>query len=230
MIETLLTVLSRALQQSLAISLLASFAWGVASILLSPCHLSSIPLIIGFLNQSRQEQNARAFILSLVFSVGILIAIALIGIFTASMGRMLGDLGRWGNILVAVVFLVFGSYLMDLLPLNWSMSLPTNRRNGLWAALSMGLVFGIGLGPCTFAFIAPVLGIVFARVHSDYSGAMLLLAMFALGHCGVIVLAGTLSSKVQAYLNWTGQNRMVLKVKRACGFLVALAGVYWLVK
>lgn len=230
MIESLLTIMSQALQQSLALSMLAALAWGIASILLSPCHLSSIPLVIGFLNQDGQANVKRAFVLSLVFSLGILISIAIIGLVTASMGRLMGDLGRWGNVLVALVFLVFGFYLMDLLPLNWSFAPRFSQRRGLSAALTMGLLFGVGLGPCTFAFIAPVLGVVFTRVQTDYAGALLLLAMFALGHCGVIVLAGTLANKVQSYLNWTGKSRQVLWVKRACGLLVALAGVYWLLK
>jgi cytochrome c-type biogenesis protein len=230
MIENVLTALSQALQQSLAVSLLAALAWGMASILLSPCHLSSIPLIIGFLNQNSSMQSRRAFVFSLLFSLGILISIAFIGIITAAIGRMLGDIGRWGNLLVAAVFLVFGLYLMDLLPLSWSSLVPTDRRTGPVAAFSLGLIFGIGLGPCTFAFIAPVLGVVFSRAQSDLRSAVLLLAMFAVGHCGIIVLAGTLSSRVQAYLNWTSKSNTVMWLKRVCGFLVAMAGVYWLLK
>jgi cytochrome c-type biogenesis protein len=230
MIESALTALSQALQHSFGLSLLAALAWGIASILLSPCHLSSIPLVIGFLNQDGEAGVRRAFTLSLIFSLGILLSIAIIGVITASMGRMMGDLGHWSNLLVAIVFLVFGLYLLDLLPLNWSFTLKPDQRKGKLAALSLGLLFGIGLGPCTFAFIAPVLGVVFARVQTDYAGAMLLLAMFAVGHCGIIVLAGTLSGKVQAYLNWTGKSNKILWLKRACGLLVTLAGVYWLLK
>jgi hypothetical protein len=33
------------------IALAASMAWGVLSILLSPCHLASVPLIVGFISE-----------------------------------------------------------------------------------------------------------------------------------------------------------------------------------
>ena len=44
--ETLFVTLTRAVEGSALVALGASFAWGVLSILLSPCHLASIPLIV----------------------------------------------------------------------------------------------------------------------------------------------------------------------------------------
>ena len=35
------------------------------------------------------------------------------------------------------------------------------KRKGLLAAFMLGLVFGIALGPCTFAYMAPMLGVTF---------------------------------------------------------------------
>ena len=110
--------------------------------------------------------------------MGILVSIALIGLITASLGRLMGDLGQIGNGLVAVVFFVFGLYLMDLIPLNWSFGSKTTQKKGVWAALLLGILFGVALGPCTFAFIAPVLGLVFTRAQHDYMGSILLLSAF----------------------------------------------------
>ncbi len=230
MIEALLTFLSETLQHSYGLALVGAFLWGIFSILLSPCHLSSIPLVVGVLAQESGQSGRKAFVLSLLFSLGILFSIAAIGLITAAAGRMLGDLGQAGNILVAVVFLVFGAYLMDLLPLDWSLLKLPAKSSGTASALLLGLLFGIGLGPCTFAFVAPVLAVVFTRSQTDMFAASLLLIAFALGHCGVIVLAGTLSNRLQAYFTWTQKNRAVVWIKRACGLLVALAGVYWVWK
>ena len=57
MLEELLTRLSAALTQSLLVALLGAFLWGVISILLSPCHLASIPLLIGFLASEAKSGN-----------------------------------------------------------------------------------------------------------------------------------------------------------------------------
>jgi cytochrome c-type biogenesis protein len=149
--QELLTTLTHAVQGTPAIALGAAFMWGILSILLSPCHLASIPLIVGFVDQQDVKSAGRAFTLSLLFSVGILITIALIGVLTAMAGRMMGDIGRWGNWAVAAIFFIVGLNLLDVIPLNPDAGSVGMKRKGLLAAFILGLVFGIALGPCTFA-------------------------------------------------------------------------------
>jgi cytochrome c-type biogenesis protein len=223
--EGLLTLLTEALAQSLLVALTGAFLWGISSILLSPCHLASIPLLIGFLTSHADAGRARAFQLSLVFCLGILVSIAAIGTATASAGRLLGDLGRAGNAGVALIFFLFGFYLMDLLPLNWSMPAMPSKLHGSLGAFVFGSIFGIGLGPCTFAFMAPVLGMVFTRAETNLISSIGLLGAFAIGHCGVIVLAGTLTQQVEKYLRWTQTTRAMQWVRRTCGLLVVFGGV-----
>jgi len=226
--EELLTHLTAALTQSFLIALLGAFLWGVISILLSPCHLASIPLLVGFLATEANSGARRVFRLSLWFSLGILGSLILIGAITATAGRLLGDLGRVGNGVAALVFVLFGFYLMDVLPLQWSTpNMPTQLR-GATGALAFGALFGIGLGPCAFAFLAPVLAVAFARAGSNPGSGLGLLGAFALGHCGVIVAAGTMTQSVEKYLGWTGRHRALKWLRRLCGFLVFVAGIYFL--
>jgi len=221
------TALSEALQGSLGLALLAAFTWGLLSILLSPCHLSSIPLIIGFINTQGHVTVRRSFKLSLIFAAGILVSIALIGIVTAAIGRLLGDVGTIGNYIVAAIFIAVGLYLLDVLRLSWGgFNLLSTKRQGMVAALVLGLLLGIGLGPCTFAYLAPLLVVVFQLASTSVSKATFLLAAFGVGHCAVIVGAGTFTTRVQQYLNWTESSRMTTYLKRICGALVILAGLY----
>ena len=226
--DALLTSLTEALYGSYPIALAASFAWGIASILLSPCHLSSIPLIIGFLTAKSEKKTSRGFLLAFVFAVGILLTIAVIGMITAALGRIMGDVGAYGKYAVAVVFLIVGLYLMDLirLPDTGVHLRPLQSGSAIWSAFVLGLIFGIALGPCTFAFMAPVLGAVFQLSNTEPALAALLLLAFGLGHCSVIVAAGGLASRVQAYLDWTNRSNVVLWIKRIAGFLVMLGGIY----
>ena len=162
MMGQLFTALSRAVEGSAGLALSAAFVWGVLSILLSPCHLASIPLIVGFIDQQGRMTTRRAFTISLLFSVGILITIAMIGVITAAAGRMLGDVGRWGNYGVAVIFFVVGLYLLDAIRIPMpGAAQPGVKRKGLLAAFILGLVFGVALGPRTFAFMAPMLAVTF---------------------------------------------------------------------
>lgn len=229
MLESIFTTLYEAMTGAVWLAVLASFGWGVLSILLSPCHLSSIPLVVGFISSQGKISIGRTFNISLVFSVGILITIALIGIITASLGRLMGDVGVYGNYFVAAIFFIVGLYLLDIIKLDWnSAGLKQTKAKGLLAALILGLIFGIALGPCTFAYMAPVLGVVFQTAQTNYLLAITYLLAFGIGHCSVIVGAGTLAGKVQKYLNWSEESKTILWVKRVCGVLVILGGIYLL--
>ncbi len=227
--EQLFTNLSRAVEGAPLVALGAATVWGVLSIILSPCHLASIPLIVGFISEQGQVTVRRAFWTATLFSVGILITIAVIGAVTAAAGRMMGNVGHWGNYVVAVIFFVVGLHLLGVIPMPWSGPGQVNmKRKGLIAAFILGLVFGVALGPCTFAYMAPMLAVTFklAKTNPLY-GASLLLA-YGIGHCAVIVVAGTFTEVVQRFLNWNEQSKGVAIVKAICGVLVLLGGV-WLV-
>ncbi len=229
MLEELFTWLTTAMSGSFGIALIAAAGWGVASILLSPCHLASIPLVIGFLTTQGAEGNRRPYALSFVFAVGILITIALIGIATALLGRMMGDVGVWGNLLVSIVFFVVGLYLLDVIPLNWGELIPlTTRWRGWKGALVLGLIFGIGLGPCTFAYMAPVLAVVFTVGSTDPAQAALLVASFGLGHCAIIAGAGGTVGTLRRFLRWTDESKNLIRTKRIAGMLIIGAGAYYL--
>ncbi|MHC4591389.1 MAG: cytochrome c biogenesis CcdA family protein [Planctomycetota bacterium] len=225
--ETLFTGLIRAVEGAPAIALGAAFVWGVLSILLSPCHLASIPLIVGFIDEQGRISTKRAFLISALFSVGILITIAAIGVVTAAAGRMRGDIGRWGNYLVALIFFVVGLHLLGVIPMPWCGPGQVGmKRKGMLAAFILGLVFGIALGPCTFAYMAPMLGVTFRAATTNIMYGILLLAMYGAGHCSVIVLAGTFTEVVQHYLDWNERSRGTVILKRVCGVLVILGGLY----
>ncbi len=227
--QEIFTTLTHAVKGAPAMAMAAAVAWGVLSIVLSPCHLASIPLIVGFIDEQGRISAKRAFAISSLFALGILITIGMIGVITAAAGRMLGDVGRYGNYFVALVFFGVGLHLLDVLPMSWSGPGQVGmKRKGLLAALTLGLVFGIALGPCTFAYMAPMLGVAFQLAATNpFYGALLLLA-YGVGHCSVIVVAGTSTELVQRFLNWNENSRGTLVVKKVCGALV-LAGGLWMI-
>jgi cytochrome c-type biogenesis protein len=225
--EKLFTTLTHAVEGTAAIALAAAFVWGILSILLSPCHLSSIPLIIGFIGRQGKMPAKRAFITSAFFAVGILITIGAIGAVTAALGRMMGSVGRYGNYFVAIIFFIVGLHLLDVIPMP--LSSPGNvgmKRKGLLAAFILGLVFGIALGPCTFAFMAPMLGVTFKVASTNLAYGIALLVLYGIGHCSVIVFAGTCTELVQRYMNWNEKSKGTIILKKICGILILLGGLY----
>jgi cytochrome c-type biogenesis protein len=223
----LLEWLTHAVEGTPAVAISAAFIWGILSIVLSPCHLASIPLIVGFIDKQGKSTTRRAFLMSSLFAVGILITIGIIGGITAAAGRMLGDVGAWGNYFVAAIFFVVGLHLLEVIPMPWSAPGQVGmKRRGPLAAFILGLVFGIALGPCTFAYMAPMLAVTFRLAATNLAYGVLLLLVYGLGHCSVIVLAGTSTELVQRYLNWNQRSSGAVILKRICGVLVLAGGLY----
>ncbi len=225
--EQLFSSLSHAVEAGSAIALGAALLWGILSVLLSPCHLASIPLIVGFVNDQGRISTRRAFAISTLFAIGILITIGAIGAVTAAAGRMMGDVGQYGNYFVAVIFFVVGLHLLEVIPMPWSGPGKVGlKRKGMLAAFILGLLFGIALGPCTFAYMAPMLGVTFKLASARPAYGILLLAVYGVGHCSVIVFAGTFTEVVQHYLDWNEKSKGAAILKKVCGVLVLLGGIY----
>ena len=227
MLEQLFTVLTRAVEGGPAVALSAAFAWGILSILLSPCHLASIPLIVGFIDEQGQISTKRAFQIALLFSLGILITIGLIGAITAAAGRMMGDVGAYGNYFVAAIFFLVGLHLLGVIPMPLTGPGQVKmKKRGRSAAFILGLLFGVALGPCTFAYMAPMLAVTFRMAAAHMAYGILLLLAYGVGHCAVIVLAGTFTESVQHYLNWNEASKGASILKKICGVLVLLGGLW----
>ena len=202
-------------------------AGGSSSILLSPCHLSSIPLVIGYISsQGREGMQASLFTLAGASAIGILITIALVGVVTASAGRMMGDIGLWGNSSWPAIFFVMGLYLIDVITLPWEGFAPGRS------------IAGGGRGRCFWDWFS-VSDSVRARSRSWRRSsvwssawrprplrALGLIAAFGIGHCGVIVGAGGAVGPVQRYLNWT-DDRGVSVDETRCGGAGDSGGVYF---
>ena len=223
----LLTALTRMLQGQTALGLVGAFLWGVASILLSPCHLAGVPLIVAYTGRSSSPSSRRAAGLSTVFALGILVTVAIVGAISVVAGRMLSALGGVTNYLVAALLFVVGLELLGAWPFRWSgLPRPETTRRGLAGAFLFGLAFGTALGPCTLAFLGPVIGMTMQTAAARPTYAMLLMLAYAAGHCGVLALAGASGPRLSGYSS--GSKGGVLALRRVCGVLVLAGGLYFI--
>lgn len=224
--EKLFIFFSRLIEAGPALALTGSLVWGMLSVVLSPCHLAAIPLLIGYISGQKEMTGIRAFWTSLSFSLGLLTVIALLGVITSALGRLAGDIGPWGNYLVAGIFFLAGLHLLGLIPLPIFTPGVKIERRGYGPAFWLGLLFGLALGPCTFAYLAPVLAVSFQAAGQSPLYGVLLLSAYGVGHCAVITAAGTFTEVVEKYLQWN-ENSPGLKITRMiCGLLVIAGGVY----
>jgi len=219
--QSLFTMLNEGLQGAWPLAVVVAFIWGLASVILSPCHLGTIPLVVGFVSGGAGSMGRGGGVkLAVAFALGMLASIAMAGALAIGAGLALAGLSAYMNYVIAAIFVAAGLNLVGLIPLPASglniMSFKSKRK-GVGAAVLLGLIFGIGLSPCTFAFMAPILGVALGAASRAPWFGYLLLPVFGVGHCTVIATAGGSTELVQKYLNWNSQSRGVTVVKIVCG-------------
>lgn len=226
LIAAVFTAVTGWFEASIGIAIGAAFLWGVCSVVLSPCHVASVPLAIGYVNGKGRLPPKAALLLSLAFALGILATIAAVGGITAAFGRMLGDVGALKYV-VAVLFAVVGLWLIGVIRLP-DLAMRRNdclQGRGAAGAFGLGLVFGLALGPCSFGFMMPLLAVAFRNAASRPLATAGLIGSYALGHTVVIVVAGTFANLVQRWLDWNERSSGTKILRIVCGVLVILAGL-----
>ncbi len=166
-----------------------------------------------------------------MFAIGILITIGIIGLITGLLGKMLGNIGIMGgifSIIIALIFFLVGLNFLGVIPSPDFLKngQPNVKGKGLIPAFLLGLIFGVVLGPCAFGFMAPVLGIVFGAADKNLVFSISVLLLYGVGHCLVIVLAGTFTEIVEKYVNWNEKSNIATIVKKIFGVIMILIGIY----
>jgi len=200
-LESFLITVNEWIAGGTAIAALGCFVWGMISVVFSPCHLASIPLIVAYVGGQQQILKPRqAAHYAVAFTVGLFITIALVGIVCAILGRMLGDVGNYWQILVGLVLVWVALGMFGVQKCSLSGGLFLNRLNlkGIFGAFGLGLAYGILSGSCTFGFIAPILAII--TVQQEIATGVLFILLFAIGHCIPIVVAGSSTAFVKGIM------------------------------
>lgn len=211
-----------------AAAALGCFLWGVVSVLFSPCHLASIPLIIGYVGGQRElVQGRMAVFYAVLFTSGLFLTIALVGIVCALLGRMLGDVGSWWTVLIGLALIWAALDMLGVAGCSLSGGLMGRfKLRGPTGAFALGLAYGVLSGSCTFGFIAPILAII--TVQEKIATGILLIILFGLGHCLPIALAGSSSAWVKRALANSAYGRASQWFRKLAGVTVALLGLYFI--
>jgi cytochrome c-type biogenesis protein len=150
---------------------------------------------------------------------------------TTFAGRMTGDVGATGGYVMSAVFILIGLHMMDVVSVPWLKTRQEKvKSKGATGALLIGLLFGIASGPCTFAFLAPVLAVTFTTASANPLFGVGLLGLYALGHCTVLIAAGTSVERARHFAAWNRETKTARRIKFVIGILLILGGLYFLYK
>ncbi|MFW6216286.1 MAG: cytochrome c biogenesis CcdA family protein [Desulfohalobiaceae bacterium] len=227
MFDQLLISVNQWMSGGLVLAAAASFIWGMVSVLFSPCHLASIPLIVAYVGGQQSALNPkRAGWYAGSFSLGLFITIAAVGIVCALLGRMLGDVGIWLQMAVGLILLwvALGMLGVQACSLSGGVLYRLNLR-GVHGAFGLGLAYGILSSSCTFGFIAPILAIVTVQ-QKVFAGSLMML-LFALGHCLPIVIAGSSAAAVRRLTESAAWQGVGVWFRKGAGLVIAGLGIYF---
>ena len=227
--ESFLLTINEWMSGATALAALGCLLWGVVSVLFSPCHLASIPLMIAYVAGQEKAVNPRqAASYSAAFTVGLFITIAAIGIVCALLGRMLGDVGHYWQVLVGAVLIWVGLGMLGIEKCTFSGSLMSRlNMKGFFGAFTLGLAYGILSGSCTFGFVAPILALI--TIQGEVAAGTLFILLFATGHCLPIMIAGSSMATVRRLL----ENQTVQGAgewfRKGAGVVIGCLGIYFIV-
>lgn len=230
MLDSLFLTINAWMTSGSIIALLGCFAWGMVSVMFSPCHLASIPLIVAYVaGQTSAVEPKRAGLYAGAFTTGLFVTIAVVGIICAWLGRMLGDVGLWWQVPVGAVLIwvALGMLGVQACTMSGSILYRLNLR-GIHGAFGLGLAYGILSGSCTFGFIAPILAVV--TVQQEWATGSLMMILFALGHCLPIVIAGSSTAMVRKLTENHAWQDAGSWFRRGAGVVVGLMGLYFIAR
>ena len=210
-------------EASLPLLLAVSFLGGLV-VSVSPCSLSMLPLIVGYVGGYSKENPAKTLVQMLFFVLGTAVVFSVIGIICAVTGKVfVSFLGGYFGIFLAGVILVMGLKLTGFLDFEIPVlikELPQGQGSFLYPVL-LGGVFALAGTPCSTPILAGIMA--FASLSASVAQSVLMLFLFALGQGVILIFAGFLTAHMKRTSKFMEASEAILKFS---GTLLILAAIY----
>lgn len=199
----------------------------VAGILTSftPCALSGIPLVIGYVGGTGKRDPKSAFGLSLTFALGSAVTFTVLGVVASFAGRLLGISASWWYLVLGVLMVLMALQtwgLFEIIPSSYLIS--KNTKKGYVGAFLAGILAGIFSSPCATPILIALLAIVAGK--GNILWGILLLLLYSVGHGILAVIAGTSVGWVQKVTMNKKYGKVSQMLKIVMGVLILIIGLY----
>ena len=209
-------------QTSIYILFAASFLGGLISSI-SPCSLSMLPLIIGYIGGYSEAKPMRTLLQMIIFVIGSGIVFAIIGGICAFTGKMFVG-NPYFALIVASIVMIMGLKILGVIEFELPVvvkEIPQNNvNNDFLYPLILGAVFALIGTPCSTPILASIMA--FASISAKISHAVIMLFLFSVGQGLILIVAGFLTSKLKANENFYKISEGIMKFSGVLLILVAL--------
>lgn len=228
MINDWLTLIAEGIRNQVWLAPLLALLAGVLTSV-TPCSLSSIPLIIGYVGGIGEKNTKKAFAYSAVFALGTAVTFVTLGVIATSAGKLMGTSSPVWYMLLGVLMVLMALQTWEIYNFIPSVNLISkNRKRGFAGAFAAGILGGIFSSPCS----TPVLIALLAVVAGEGSllWGILLMLLYSIGHSALVVAAGTSLSFVQKLKSSDQYGKASSILKAIMGTAILFIGLYmfWL--
>jgi cytochrome c-type biogenesis protein len=223
-INAWLQSLSGAITASVWLAPIAALLAGIATSL-TPCSLSSVPLVIAYVGGTGQKDTKRAFRLSLLFAIGMAVTYTMLGVAASLLGRLMQGAGSWWYIALGVLMVLMALQTWEIFNfIPSSFAIAKNTKRGYAGAVLTGVLGGFFSSPCA----TPVLIVLLAVVakYGNILWGILLLLLYSIGHSFLVIAAGTSVGFVQKITKSEKYGKMSIALKIVMGFIILLIALY----
>ncbi len=224
MIDAMLEQLAQLISESAWIAPLLALVAGVLTSF-TPCALSSVPLIVGYVGGTGGRTTKRAFRLSLTFAVGSAVTFTILGVIATMAGSLIGTQATWwymilGALMMLMALQTWGIY--EIIPSSYLIS--KNNKKGYLGAFIAGILGGIFSSPCSTPVLIVLLAVVAGK--GSLAWGILLLLLYSIGHGILAVICGTSIGFVQKLSKNEKYGKLSNLLKIIMGAAIALIGFY----
>lgn len=228
MIDSWLTQIAGIIQSNTWLAPLLALLAGVLTSI-TPCSLSGVPLIIGYVGGTGERNTKKAFAYSAVFAVGTAVTFVVLGIIATSAGKLIGTSSPVWYMILGVLMVLMALQTWEIYNFIPSVNLLSkNKRRGFAGAFLAGILGGIFSSPCSTPVLIALLAIVAGE--GNLLWGILLMLLYSIGHSALVMVAGTSVGFVQKIKTSKRYAKAATALKILMGTAILLIGLYmfWL--
>ena len=191
----------------------------------TPCSLSSIPLVIGYVGGTHQRDTKTAFLLSVTFVAGTAVTFTALGVIASLAGHLIGISASWWYIILGVLMVLMALQtwgIFEIIPSSYLISKST--KTGYIGAFIAGILGGVFSSPCSTPVLIALLAIVAGK--GSIIWGILLMLLYSIGHGVLAIVAGTSIGFVHKLSASEKYGKASTVIKIVMGALILMIGLY----